>query len=360
MDNQLQITNAESAYVLGLLWADGYFGGKHKNKYHDKFYSIGIRISKDDLELTKHIFEKSIFNEWNKWKFYDYKNKNKSYKILLEAQLHSIDLCDIFLSFNFDKKSYISHEFVFNVIPENLHKYFIRGFIDGDGCFYIRKNKNGQSFSISSSVNQDWQFLQQYIYEKIKIDSKIIKSKNKKGKGSSLVIDKKNDIVKLGDYIYDGFNVDKIGFPRKHDKFFIIKQSFEEAPKYSLYNKAYKNVFLKNINTNEVVEIIKMKDFCTKHCLDSFGIRNVLSGKYIQWKGWTLPEMDYENLKKIKYENFANKISKTYEFTYKGEKIIIKNLYRFCKDSNLNYSSFKALMRGKIKSYKNYQFIKKV
>ena len=60
MDNQLQINNAESAYTLGLLWADGYLGGRHKDEDQKKFYSIGIRICKNDFESIKHIFEKSV------------------------------------------------------------------------------------------------------------------------------------------------------------------------------------------------------------------------------------------------------------------------------------------------------------
>jgi len=354
MDNNfLNIDNAETAYTLGLLWSDGYIC-KHSN---GKYYSVGIRICETDMKNVKHILCSSNFKNW---KFYAYKNSNENYKKLLESQIHNINLCNFLLKIGFDKKSYISHECVLQHIPENLHRFYFRGLIDGDGCFYIRKNNIGQSFSIASSYNQDWSYFQKYIFEKLKINTKIVQSKNKKGSGSCLIINNKIDIVNFGNFVYENMDTDKIGFLRKYNKFLSIKKSYENAPKCSRYNNFYKGIYLKNIKTNEIVEIVKMKDFCIKYKLNPSGVKKVLSSEYIQWKGWILPTTDIDQIKKIKYENFSSKISKTYEFIYKGEKLIINNLNRYCREHNLSYSSFKLLIRGVCKQYKNYIFIKKI
>jgi len=351
MDNLL-INNAETAYTLGILWSDGYLC-KHSN---GKYYSVCIRIDHDDLQSIKNVLLKSIIRNW---KFYNYKNKN--YKVLSEAQSHSINLCNMLLKVNFHKKSYISHEHIFSIIPDNLQKYYIRGLIDGDGCFYIRKSKTGQTFSISSTYDQDWSYLAQYFSNKLGIIGKITKSINKKGNKSSVFfINRREDIVKLGSFVYNGIENDHIGFPRKYNKFLIIKNLYENPPKFSKYNKCYKGVYLKNIKTNEVIEINTMENFCNKYKLDQSGIRNVLKGKYLQWKSWVLPDADISNISKIKYENFSNKISKTYIFLYKGKEITIKNINRYCRENGLSYSGFKPLIRGEKSEYRGYKFIKKL
>ena len=124
--------------------------------------------------------------------------------------------------------------------------------------------------------------------------------------------------------------------------------------------QCYKGVYLKNIKTNEVIEINTMENFCNKYKLDQSGIRNVLKGKYLQWKSWVLPDADISNISKIKYENFSNKISKTYIFLYKGKEITIKNINRYCRENGLSYSGFKPLIRGEKSEYRGYKFIKKL
>jgi hypothetical protein len=104
--------------------------------------------------------------------------------------------------------------------------YFLRGVIDGDGCFYINKKTNQTQFSLAGSYNQNWNYFTD-ILNSLNIKYNIKKSKIKKEgkihKSSVVRITKRNDIVKLGDFVYVNYEMDKMGLKRKYDKYIITK-----------------------------------------------------------------------------------------------------------------------------------------
>ena len=103
--------------------------------------------------------------------------------------------------------------------------YFFRGIIDGDGCFY--NGKGLKLFSVTSSIEQDWKYLED-LFNSLNIEYKIRKKEHKNKTGnishSSLIeVIGINRIIKIGNYIYNGFDLDKIGLKRKYDKYLSIK-----------------------------------------------------------------------------------------------------------------------------------------
>ena len=108
-----------------------------------------------------------------------------------------------------------------------MHKYFWRGLIDADGCFYKRKDKKGGSFSISSTLNQDWSSVE-FLCASLGIDNfAIYRKETKKGNSSVFEIKYGQDIQKIGNFIY-GEEFDGIGLKRKFNKFIEISSSLEK------------------------------------------------------------------------------------------------------------------------------------
>ena len=107
----------------------------------------------------------------------------------------------------------------------------------------------------------------------------------------------------------------------------IRKRAIERTPK-----KIYK---LKNPQ-GEIITFENFKEFCNQNNLNSGGVANVLRGKYIQHKGWTLPETILE--KKI--------------YTIKSPEGIIytfDNIKEFSKEHNIK-CGLDAVLRGVRKS----------
>jgi hypothetical protein len=210
--NKFYKANKYSAYILGLLWADGYI-----NKNTNNGYRIEIMLLKKDMDKIEKIFE-YIGN----WKHYV---DRRSEKIRKRLYLDNKELHSFLWKFNFCKKSFVSPDKLLTRIPQKIHKYFFRGIIDGDGCFSL--NKYGGQFCITSSYEQDWKYIKKLMkFLKIK-KYKIDKQKRPCGSMSRIMITKKEDIVKLGNYVYRDYIRDKIGLNRKYLKYKIIQSKIK-------------------------------------------------------------------------------------------------------------------------------------
>lgn len=197
-----KITTMEVSYILGLLWADGYLS---KN-------AITLESKKTDLLELKHIFYKIC--DWN---IYELKNRPN----ILVYKIYCRELCEFLKSYDYSNKSLLSPNKILSIIPINLRKYFIRGWIDGDGCFYVNKKNGCYQFTLSGAYETDWSLFEN-ICKELNIKTKIVKSINKQTKHSKIRITNKDNIKKLGDYIYDDYLINKMGLLRKYEKFILI------------------------------------------------------------------------------------------------------------------------------------------
>ncbi len=204
------INTPEVVYFLGLFWADGYM---YRGGYNN---TVGIGLVEGDmLELEPHLFKLGLWNtRVSKNKKVDTWKTTKSLftnnKVLYDF-LEEHDYCD---------KSYKSADKILSKIPTNLKNHFFRGLVDGDGCFYIYKPKSGSTLrqlSISSSVEQDWSYVESIMNE-LNIKYSINRGKN----GSQIRVTNKKGIKSFGEYIYeDG----EICLLRKHKKWLEIVKS---------------------------------------------------------------------------------------------------------------------------------------
>lgn len=188
----------ELAYWLGFFWADGYIR-------KDSELVIEI-IEEDGSELEQ------IFNRLASFKIYKRCRKNR--KPQISFYYRDKNIAQILKSLGKYSKSVESHEKIFNYIPIKYHIYFIRGLIDGDGCFYT--NDKHVQFSIYNNINYDWEYLQTYLNNNYHINCSINKTITNKGKSSFLRASCKHSVINFIKSLYE--IKDKIWLPRKYNK----------------------------------------------------------------------------------------------------------------------------------------------
>lgn len=231
MVEHLKIETPEMSYIIGFLWADGYL--KHN--------TVSVTLATKDFD---NIYK--IFSMTNDWKFTHRKKYLKKTNKYYDCSCISLSdkLLSKFLNENdFKNKSHVSPYKILSNIPQEFHKDFFRGYIDGDGSFVFTHN-NGCSercnFSITSTLEQDWSTIENF-FNSIDIKHyKIYKYMRKCGNSSSINISNKWDIIKLGDYLYNESK--NIRLERKYEKFNIIKNCDieKDEPKWTEND----NVFL--------------------------------------------------------------------------------------------------------------------
>jgi intein/homing endonuclease len=181
-----QNTTQEAAYILGFIFADGYLHLKTKN--------LLIENLKKDLDDIQFIFDKV-----GKWTSTERQRKDK--QLQKRIQTNNKDLFKFLLEHNYLNRE-LGADKILKHIPENFHKDFIRGYFDGDGCFYFYPKESLRQCSFCSCYDQDWKFLQN-ILDGLNIKYSICRRVQKQNKHSVLRFTGKKNIKIFGDYIYN-------------------------------------------------------------------------------------------------------------------------------------------------------------
>lgn len=190
----------ELAYWLGYFWADGYIdpkGGLH------------IECITKDLENVEHIFDKIAT-------FHKYYRIRSNRQPQSHFYIYSKSVSKLLKSLGKYSKSSESHQKILNYIPEEYRNYFLRGLIDGDGCYYHIKNSTSITFSICSNYNQDWSYLQKYFLDKFQFKTKILQRISGKNKHSELLSYGTKNLKQFVNHIYA--DNDGMWLQRKYDK----------------------------------------------------------------------------------------------------------------------------------------------
>lgn len=198
------INSEGKAYFLGLMFSDGNISGKN-NK---------INISSNDKDLIQTC--KKLLKADNP--IYHYKN----------SFLLTIGNYNLHKSLNnlgvLPRKSW--KELSIPPIPKKMIRHFVRGFYDGDGCFFLDKRQNNKYIYLCASLScRSYQFSQQIkemlekrlniSFHKLRFDSK------GENKGSyQLCLSRKADVKKFTKYLYRNSNY---YLKRKHN---IVKKFY--------------------------------------------------------------------------------------------------------------------------------------
>lgn len=201
VDDLTKNINEYTSYIFGLIWSDGYVHFGRSN--------VSISMIREDLLDIDHIFKKT-----GNWYIQDRNRKNRKPSRTMNG--YNPNFTDSLLDLDFKEKSYKSPYKIFNIIPDVYKKYFIRGIIDGDGCFYIGKNGCYQ-MSIASTYDQDWSLYLDF-FKNLDLDFRVVKKISKTGKSSAIRLTSKKSIMVLVKWLYDDYLDNNIGLSRKYNK----------------------------------------------------------------------------------------------------------------------------------------------
>jgi len=208
----LNIKNAEIAYFLGFLWADGCVGDYRKKKHY-----VQITINNEDFK-NLHV----VFNNIGNWNVYEYKPRKG--KLLKTINIWDRKLARFLQRLDYCSKAK-SPTKVLKIIPSSLKRYFYRGIIDGDGCIAIAKD-GAARICITGPFNQNWKYVFE-ICKKLKIIPKVSLRKFKNSRWSMIYFGKRKFVLDFCRFIYQGYPNDAIGLKRKYQKYQRILTKYE-------------------------------------------------------------------------------------------------------------------------------------
>jgi len=214
MDYFNNITEPRVAYILGLLWADGHVADSKilENKRRSSCRT-SIECKKIDVEDFENHFD--FIGIWSKYIRQRAHNKTPN-KTLSTGDKN---FCNFLLENDFKLKSSVSPSKILEKIPNDLKKYFVLGWFDGDGCIYINKKNGNYQIAYTGTYSQDWSELENFMNNNgipFGVKRAIVKSGNSY---SQLRITRKSSIIKLKNLFYD---TDHIGLSRKKEKIYSL------------------------------------------------------------------------------------------------------------------------------------------
>lgn len=239
----INIDTPEVAYILGLIWADGYVS--HNNRR----YVTSLTMKCSDYNGIEKLFLKT-----GKWK--KYKRVHQKWKPVFEIKAYNKPLTIFLVENDYRIKSGASADKILSKIPDHLKHYWWRGYFDGDGCIPNPNSCSGCQIYISSVYSQNWEFLEKLCKEQSILSYKINR-RNGKTKCSAFVITGYADSFKFLSYIYLGYYQDNIGLKRKYIRFQQMKEkSASLLIRKNCNLEKYKCLIPTTLNTENINNII--------------------------------------------------------------------------------------------------------
>ena len=204
----------EAAYVLGLLWADGYLL-KKKGSY---------KIRLENLTADAATFRPVLFQA-GRWTESSRERPGRQSQTTFTTS--NRDLHEFLSSNDYLVKSSASADSILATIPEALRCFWFRGYFDGDGCFYLNTAQHLYQVSFAGSYSQNWTFVTTLL-DSLNIKHQIVRReqmrKHAPSTRSSVVrFGGKDQLLRFGRYIYSG--IPTIGLNRKRRKFLQVASS---------------------------------------------------------------------------------------------------------------------------------------
>lgn len=248
------IDTPEKAYVLGLIYSDGYVG-----KYGGS-YASAIVMHNDDIELLRKV--QTLFP------FYTLKKHTKTSYCLVCNKKNCYE--DLISNGVLERKSTDNKEFLrLPKLSIELQSHFVRGYFDGDGSVYTQKLGNtrleigGTGFGMITDII------------KVLYDNRITVNLRCKYTGGA---SRKNDFYVLytasdkiskqfAEYIYNNSN--GLFLKRKYDKLFFIPEYHKKerlvCPNCGNSNTVY-------LGIRRMVHHTMQRGYC-KDCNKQFSIK---------------------------------------------------------------------------------------
>lgn len=204
----------EKAYILGLIYADGYVGDEHFNN---------IVIALNDRDLLEAVAQKLKFTgDIRVSKKGGFENSKEGNVLNFSSEIMANDLRILGL---FPNKSLTLNKLP--KIAENLYRHFIRGYFDGDGTIVISKKT---SYHQVAGVKKKYEYpslrfgllgVKEFLESIANIASlELYSIRNTKCEQiKELSVSSKKELKHIYDFLY---NDSKIFLKRKYDKWLKV------------------------------------------------------------------------------------------------------------------------------------------
>lgn len=208
------IDTEEKAYILGLLYADGYNSESRT--------CVNLTLQESDKEILEKI--NNIIKSNRPLLFIRAKSANHqhSWRLSLSSVKISKRLKDLGCP---QGKSLILTFPTNDIMPEHLLQHFIRGYFDGDGSFYTYKHKNYIKYGLCIvSTEQFCLKLKEILLNTLKLTTIIEKRhKNRNTSTRQIRISGRKQIFIFLNWLYNNAN---IYLKRKYEKFMDAQNTF--------------------------------------------------------------------------------------------------------------------------------------
>lgn len=231
------------AYLIGFFYADATLTD----------YCITVRLSIKDIDYVEKIAK--LVNKPTFVK--DIKNKNGKIYKCSGFHICNKNSVDSLREIGFIKnKTYQIDDIVFNNIPDDFKRHFVRGFLDGDGTIFFSKWKDKKhdwnvnprcSVGFVSYNNKILESIKDWLQKNLDLEDKDIKSDNfedikKKDRYWRLIYSGNRISKKILDLLYDNST---IYMDRKYNKYLEIKvykpKGYHYHNKDKVWRVPYKN-----------------------------------------------------------------------------------------------------------------------
>lgn len=207
------IINEITAYILGIFWADATINdGKWATLeilFDDAYYVNGLF---EAIDISLHLAAR------------ERTGKQKIGALRLGSRDNTQNILNqLMVENDYIHKSILSPNKILNIIPKQYHRDFIRGWFDGDGCWYVNEKTKRVQFSVSGNYDQDWSALTEYLKElniSYSCQKNIQNQNNHINKHSRIRVTGKPGIQKLIEFLY---YPNCSSLPRKNTKIEQIK-----------------------------------------------------------------------------------------------------------------------------------------
>ena len=208
------IDTEEKAYWLGFLYADGYVMEREN-------FRLQLSLSANDIEHLK-LFQ-SFMQTDNPIRIYDGNHNNQYCRIIIIDNYLCKQLIEKGCFQN--KTGKITYPRFLN---ESLHKHFIRGYVDGNGCITFHKvkaNPNRLAFAlkIDSTREMLFEFNKLLPVKNKKEIPKLYKRRDNNVNDYSLEYGGNKQVLQLLDYLYGNST---IYLQRKYERYLLLKNMY--------------------------------------------------------------------------------------------------------------------------------------
>ena len=211
-----KIDTEEKAYWLGFIAADGCVS--KSSEYNSYRLTINLSyVDKNHLEKFKKCIGANdiAIEECINIKGFSNPNGTITVRLVLNSYKLCMDLAKYYIK---PKKSY---DIEIPNIDDNLMPHYLRGLFDGDGCYYLKKDLNGNckriTFEMVGICKKFFLQIQNYLLSK-EIKTSIYYRNN--NSSIRLMASSRKEVVKIIDYLYSDST---IYLDRKLDKINEIK-----------------------------------------------------------------------------------------------------------------------------------------